>query len=104
MRDLIKFTIFCNLLAIVLIFLVRMISHNVATWKPIDLMFLTGVFFWLMSTLVRLGGQRFKQDWERNETIVTDPQLVLHSNSLAFRFLIAGVPGILGALVWGVFY
>lgn len=104
MWSLVKFTILCNAVAAVLVFSLRLVSDYVASWLVIDLMFLTGVFFWFISTVVRIGSKRFKKEWQRDEVILTDPQLVLHSNNIATRFLVAGLPGILGAIIWGFFY
>ncbi|WP_196160222.1 hypothetical protein [Reinekea sp. G2M2-21] len=104
MWSLLKYTLIYNLIAATVIIVLRLASPYVASFMWIDTLFLTGVFFWLISTIVRLSSKRFKKEWNRNEVIVTDPQIVLHSNSLAARFLAAGLPGILGAIIWGFFY
>lgn len=104
MRQLVLFTLWTNALAIALIALTRLISPTIADWKLIDLMFLTGVFFWFLSTVVRLSNKRIKKEWNKTEMSLTDPQLVISSDSLATRLLIAGLPALLGSLIWGFFY
>ncbi len=104
MWSLVKFTVISNAIATTVIFVLRLLSDYVASWMVIDLMFITGVLFWLISTLARLGSKRFKKEWQKNEVVLTDPQLVMHSNSIATRFLVAGIPGIAGAIIWGFFY
>ena len=104
MGSLIKFTVLSNAVAALLIIVTRQFSDYLASWAWIDLMFITGVLFWFTSTVVRLSSKRFKKEWNRSEVIVTDPQIVLHSNSIAARFLAAGLPGIVGAITWGFFY
>lgn len=104
MRRLLIFTLWTNALAAALIFLLRLISPYLASWKLIDLMFLTGIGFWLLSSVVRLSTKRFKKEWNRNDVELTDPQLVISTENLATRFLIAGLPALVGALIWGFFY
>jgi hypothetical protein len=104
MRHFLFFTLWTNALAAVLWILLRFLSDTIASWKVIDLFFLTGVTFWLISTIVRLSSKRVKKEWNRNEVTLTDPQLVISSNNMATRFLIAGIPGIAIAIIWGFFY
>lgn len=104
MRNLMFFTLWTNALAAAVWFIARLVSSYVASWLVIDLMFLTGVFFWFISTVVRLSSKRVKKEWNRNEVTLTDPQIVISSNNWATRFLVAGLPGILGAIIWGFFY
>jgi hypothetical protein len=61
------------------------------------------VLFWLISTVIRLGDKRFKKAKASHEVTLTDPQIVLQSSNLATRFLVAGLPGILGAIIIGSF-
>jgi hypothetical protein len=105
MWSLLKFTVITNLIAAAVIATARLVSGYMASLLIVDLMFLTGVLFWLMSTVVRLSDKRFKKARASHEVTLTDPQIVLKSNNLATRFLVAGVPGILGAIIVGsIFY
>jgi hypothetical protein len=105
MWSLLKFTLITNTIAAFVILAARLLSNDVADMLIVDLMFITGVLFWLMSTVVRLGDKRFKKAKTSHEVTLTDPQIVLKSNNLATRFLAAGVPGILGAIIVGsIFY
>lgn len=101
MLSLLRFTLLSNLAAALLVALLVWLSDYVASLKLVDIMFLTGVCFWLVSTLIRLSSKRFKKEWNRDEVIVTDPQIVMHANSWALRFLIAGLPGIVSAIILG---
>ncbi|EAR07438.1 hypothetical protein [Reinekea blandensis] len=104
MQRLIVFTVLSNLLALMVVFLLRVLVASIAAMKPIDLMFLTGVAFWLVSSVIRLSTKRLKKEWNRNEMELTDPQLVISTESLSARFLIAGAFPLLGAVIWGFFY
>lgn len=104
MRRLLSFTLLTNAAALAVLILLRLISPTLAALKPIDLMFLTGVFLWLVSSVVRLSTKRMKKEWNRNNMELTDPQLVISTDSLATRFLVAGALPLAGAIVWGFFY
>ncbi len=98
------FTALSNLCALIIVSLSYFVLPFMQSVKPIDAMFLVGIFFWAISTVVRLSAKRVKKEWNRNEVIVTDPQIVIRSSSWAFKLLIAGIPGILGSIVWGTFF
>jgi len=102
MRSLFLFTLASNSLAFVVVALSYFLIPALQNFKPIDLMFLTGVLFWLVSTMIRLSNKQVKKEWHRNEVITADPEYVIRGKSLAFQFLIAGLPGIVGAVVWGL--
>jgi len=104
MFSLFKFTLAANLLVAIILMPAYLFIPFVGATKVIDITFLSGVFFWLISTVVRIGQKRFRKEWRSHEVIVTDPQIVLRSNSWALRFLVAGVPGISGAIIWGAFF
>lgn len=104
MRSMFFFVVAANAIAAVLVSILSLFVPFLQAMKVIDLMFFTGVIFWLISSVIRLGSQRVKKDWKRDEVIVTDPQIVLSTSNLAARFLIAGIPGIAGAIIWGFFY
>lgn len=104
MRRLIIFTLLTNAATLAVLFALRLISPTVAALKAIDLLFLTGVLLWLVSSVVRLSTKRMKKEWNRNTMELTDPQLVISTDSLATRFLIAGAVPLATAIVWGFFY
>lgn len=104
MFNVFKFVVLTNLAAAIVVTLAYFFIPVINNMKPVDLMFIVGVTFWVISTFVRIGNKRFKKEWQRNEVITTDPQIVLHANSIAAKFLAAGVPGIAGSIIWGTFF
>ena len=104
MLNLIKFCVLANISAFALTCLAYFTIPPVGQMKVIDLLFIIGVLFWLISTVVRLFNKRVKKEWNKDQVTLSDPQLVISTDNLATRFLIAGMPGILGAIIWGFFY
>ncbi|TCS38149.1 hypothetical protein [Reinekea marinisedimentorum] len=101
MRQIVTFTLIANAIAGALLALCYWLIPAMSSVKPVDALFLTGIFFWCVSTIMRLSTKRVKKEWNRNEVIITDPQLVMHASSWAFRFLIAGIPGIVASIALG---
>jgi hypothetical protein len=101
---LLRFTLLTNALAALLLALAYWLIPAVNQIKIVDLMFLTGVLFWLISTVVRISSKRYKKEWKRHDVTLTDPQLVMQTNNLAFRFLIAGILPIAGSIIVGTIY
>lgn len=101
MRQILLFTLLANAIAAAVLLLSYWLIPPMSNVKPVDALFLTGLLFWCLSTVIRLSTKRVKKEWNRNEVIVTDPQVVMHASSWAFRFLIAGIPGIAVSILLG---
>jgi len=99
MWSVMKFSLLANLAAAGLLGLLYAWVPQIQQAEPIDLLFFTGLLFWLGSTLVRLSNRRFKKGLRADDVSLTDPQLVLQANSLALKLLLAGAPALLVAVL-----
>jgi len=104
MGSMLKFSLLANLAAAALLGLLYGAVPLIQQAEPIDLLFFTGLLFWLGSTLVRLSSRRFKKGLRADDVTLTDPQLVLQANSLALKLLLAGVPALLMAVLGALLF
>ncbi|WP_320822584.1 hypothetical protein [Reinekea sp.] len=104
MWSVLKFSLFANLAAAGLLALLYLGVPQIHQAEPIDLLFFTGLLFWLGSTLVRLSNRRFKKGLRADDIGLTDPQQVLQANSLALKLLLAGVPALLVAVLGALLF
>ena len=105
MKALLLFVLLANLFAGLLTTLCYFLIPIVHQQKIVDLLFIVGLIFWACSSLVRLGGRRYRANESTQDMVLNDQQHVLQLDHLATRLLIAGaVPLACAILVGSLFY